>query len=223
MKRLLKAAAALVCACGLVGDAQTAAPAQTWIAITQESQTAGVQMPAGTTYRFGTANCPAGTVVNGVALETATPEWAVVTVSAPTTISPVSMGAVYSTGTNPFPFADPCSGTAKELDVLKTSAPQLIVTTDTSTGDSVQLTVTALPVPPPSLTGGPHQVVLRDFHDDGGSSSALLLWAANQPASGATQTWGGTSFTLLIDGFPLTCSYGQTYTANVFSLTCTAQ
>src|ERR1035438_9205091 len=90
------------------------APAPTWAIVTPESTTVAVVLPAGTTYRFGDS-------INN--------KWsAAVTVTVPTTISPVSMSS-----SNPFPFSDPDYGTAKELDVPETSAVQTIAVTNLAT------------------------------------------------------------------------------------------
>ena len=43
----------------------------------------------------------------------------------------------------------------------------------------------------------------------------------NQPANNANNIWEGTQMNLSIDGVNLVCSYGQTYTDGVFTLSCT--
>ena len=43
----------------------------------------------------------------------------------------------------------------------------------------------------------------------------------NQPANDANRTWEGTQMNLSIDGVTMVCTYGQTYTSGVFTLSCT--
>ncbi|HEY5055161.1 MAG TPA: hypothetical protein VII58_03325 [Acidobacteriaceae bacterium] len=188
----------------------------TWFTITQESGTTSVALPAGTTYRFGTANCAAQ---NGAAA------WTQVTVSQPTTISPVSMGAVYSTGINPFPFADPCGGSVKELDVLETATLQTISVTNTVATPSLVAMVVPSLVPTTVVDATPgsnHTLTFTNFTVAPGSTQNALMFAfVNQPANNADNIWEGTQMNLTIDGVTLTCSYGQTYTSGVFTLSCT--
>jgi len=191
--------------------AQTA-PTSTWFTVTGESQNVSVTLPAGTTYRFGTAACAAQ---NGAA------SWTQVTVSENTYISSVSMGG----STNPFPFSDPCYGTAKELDVLETAAAQtLTVNNSTATPATVAMVVPSL-APPPVVNAAPgsnHTLTFTNFTVAPGSSQNALMFAfVNQPANNANNTWEGTQMNLSIDGVTLVCSYGQTYTSGVFTLSCT--
>jgi hypothetical protein len=187
-----------------------------WFAVTQESATTSVALPAGTTYRFGTANCGAQ---NGAAA------WTQVTVSQPTTISSVSMSMVYATGINPFPFADPCGGTAKELDVLETASVQTISVTNTAATPAVVAMVVPSLIPTTVVNATPgsnHTLTFTNFTVAPGSSQNALMFAfVNQPANNANNTWEGTQMNLTIDGVTLTCSYGQTYTSGVFTLSCT--
>jgi hypothetical protein len=191
--------------------AQTA-PTSTWFTVSGENQNVSVVLPAGMTYRFGTASCAAQ---NGAA------SWTQVTVTQTTTISNVSMGGA----TDPFPFADPCYGTAKELDVLESSAIQTVtVNNSTATPATVAMVVPSL-APPPMVDATPgsnHTLTFTNFTVAPGSSQNALMFAfVNQPANNANTTWEGTQMNLSIDGVTLVCSYGQTYTSGVFTLSCT--
>ena len=190
--------------------------APTWFTVTQESATTSVMLPAGTTYRFGTAKCAAQ---NGAAA------WTQVTVSQPTTITSVSMGAIYSTGINPFPFPDPCEGTVKELDVLETASLQNLTVTNTAATPAVIAMVVPSIVPTTVVNATPgsnHTLTFTNFTVAPGSTQNALMFAfVNQPANNANSTWEGTQMNLTIDGVTLTCSYGQTYTSGVFTLSCT--
>jgi hypothetical protein len=181
------------------------APAPVWATVTAESATTAVTLPAGTTYRFGD-------YVNNL--------WsAPVTVQAPTTINPVSMA-----GANPFPFGDPDYGTAKELDVLETAAPQSIAVTDLAASTTVAQMVPPV-IPPPAVPLTPGTAYTLTFSNftiaPGTTQNALMLAFVNQPASQASRTWEGTQMNLTIDGVTMVCTYGQTYTDAVFSLNCT--
>lgn len=183
----------------------------TWFTITQESATTSVTLPAGTTYRFGTANCP---VANNAA------SWTQVTVTQATTISPVSMAS-----TDPFPFSDPCLGTVKELDVLETSAAQTISVTNTAATPATVAMVVPSTTPSTVVNATPgssHTLTFTNFSVAPGSSQNALMFAfVNQPANNANNIWEGTQMNLSIDGVTLTCTYGQTYTSGVFTLSCT--
>jgi len=176
-----------------------------WFTITQENVNVSVALPAGTTYRFGNtaSNC-----------------WAQVTVPAATTISPVAMGLV-----NTFPFSDPCPGIVKEFDVLETTAAQTIsVTNSTATPATVAMVVpSTTPATVVSATpGSNHTLTFTGFSVAAGSTQNALMFAfVNQPANDANRTWEGTQMNLSIDGVNLVCSYGQTYTDGVFTLSCT--
>ena len=43
----------------------------------------------------------------------------------------------------------------------------------------------------------------------------------NAPANMANNTWEGTQMNLTFDGVTMVCTYGQTYTNEVFTLNCT--
>ena len=178
-----------------------------WFTITQENVNVSVTLPAGTTYQMGNAasNC-----------------WAQVTVSAATTISPVSMSNQYAAQ---FPFADPCPGIVKELDVLETATAQTIsVTNSTATPATVAMVVpSTTPATVVSATpGSSHTLTFTGFSVAAGSTQNALMFAfVNQPANDANRTWEGTQMNLSIDGVNLVCSYGQTYTDGVFTLSCT--
>jgi hypothetical protein len=99
-------------------------PTQTWFTVTAENPSIAVVLPAGTTYRFGDS-------INNL--------WsAPITVPAATTFSPVDGN--YGV----FPFPDPDDGTVKELDVLETSATQVIAVNNLSNWTSASLTVPAI-------------------------------------------------------------------------------
>ena len=186
----------------------TATP--TWFAITQENLSVSVTLPAGTTYRFGTAAC---SYANGAA------SWTQVTVTQTTTISPVSMS-----GGNPFPFSDPCPYVTKELDVLETSSVQTIsVTNSTASPATVAMVVPSI-APPTSVSATPgssHTLTFTNFSVAPGSTQNALMFAfVNQPANDGNDTWEGTQMNLSIDGVTLTCTYGQTYSSGVFTLSC---
>ena len=190
--------------------AQTATT-PTWFSITQENSNVSVTLPAGTTYRFGVANCPGA---NGAAT------WTQVTVTQATTINPVSM-----LNSNPFPFADPCPYQTKELDVLEASSVQTIsVTNSTASPATVAMVVpSTTPASVVSATpGSNHTLTFTNFSVAPNSSQNALMFAfVNQPANDANSIWEGTQMNLTIDGVTLTCTYGQTYTSGVFTLSCT--
>jgi hypothetical protein len=85
------------------------AHAQQWYQVSTENDQT-VQLPIGTTYRFGTPSCP---VTNNA------PAWYTTT----TTTTANSTFAVFYTS---FP-TDPCSGTVKELDVLELGVTQTVL------------------------------------------------------------------------------------------------
>jgi len=178
-----------------------------WVTITPESTTTSVTLPAGTTYRFG---------------DYTNNQWSQsVTVSAPTTISPVSMASG-----DPFPFSDPDYGTAKELDVLETTASQSITVSNTGVAPATTVAQIVPPLVPPTTVpvtpGTSYTLTFSNFSiSPTAGPNALMLALVNAPASNANQTWEGTQMNLTIDGVTLNCTYGQTYTNEVFSLTCT--
>jgi hypothetical protein len=189
--------------------AQTAAttPGPVWETITSESLTIALTLPAGTTYRFGdyTHNLWSQSV----------------TVSSPTTISPVSMS-----GGDPFPFADPDVGTVKELDILETAAPQTISVINLAVSPATTVAQIVPPLVPPTtvpvLPGTTYTLTFSNFATSPTAGpNALMLALVNAPISNANQTWEGTQMNLTIDGVTLVCTYGQTYTNAIFSLTCT--
>jgi hypothetical protein len=183
-----------------------------WFTVTGESQNVSLTLPAGTTYRFGTANC---------AIEGGAADWTQVTVTQTTFIANVSQGGTV----NPFPFGPVCYGTVKELDVLETSAAQtLTVSNATATPSTVAMVVPSLAPPPvvDATPGSNHTLTFTNFTVAPGSSQNALMFAfVNQPANNANNTWEGTQMNLSIDGVTLVCTYGQTYTSGVFTLSCT--
>ena len=174
-------------------------PAPVWVTISPESATVSVTLPAGATYRFGDA-------VNNL--------WsAPITVQVATTFSPV----FFPSGV--FPFSDPDPNTAKELDVLETADAQGVTITDLSTSPVAVTTqiVPALAAPPPA-----HTVTFTNFQNTAVGQTALLFAFANLPdQSGAgASVWEGTQMDIAIDGVTWTCSYGQNYTDQVYTLNC---
>jgi hypothetical protein len=201
--------AILLTAPALHAQTATAAttPAPLWETITGESTTIAITLPAGTTYRFGDST-------HNLWSES-------ITVSAPTTISPVSM----SNG-NPFPFSDPDYGTVKELDVLETTGPQTISVTNLAVSPAATVAQIVPPLVPPTtvpvLPGTSYTLTFSNFATStAAGQNSLMLALVNAPASDANQTWEGTQMNLTIDGVTLVCTYGQTYTNAIFSLTCT--
>jgi hypothetical protein len=185
---------------------QTSTPSQTWATITPENSMVSITLPAGATYRFG---------------DYTNNKWSdPVTVTAPTTISPVSMASG-----NPFPFSDPDYGTVKELDVLETTAPQTIAVTNLGVSPTAVSQIVPPVVPPTTVPVTPGTTYTLTFSNFATSPTAgpnaLMLALVNAPSSLANQTWEGTQMNLTIDGVTLVCTYGQTYTNGVFSLSCT--
>ena len=153
----------------LHGQTAATTPVATWATVTSESATISVTLPAGTTYRFGD-------YTNNV--------WsASVTVTVPTTISPVSMASG-----DPFPFSDPDYGTVKELDVLETTAPQSIGVTNSSVSPATTaaLTIPAL-TPPTSVPVAPGTSYTLTFSNFAISPTAgpnaLMLALVNEGAA----------------------------------------
>src|ERR1044071_6215368 len=82
-----------------------AASAQTWYKVATEVTAATVKLPAGATYRLGSGTC-----------------W-----SASQTVAVATILSLQWPGK--YPFADPCPNVLKELDILETSAAQLVILT----------------------------------------------------------------------------------------------
>jgi hypothetical protein len=101
--------------------------AQTWYKVADESTSNSLTLPVGTTYRFGVAGCPTA----------GAPGW-----SDPTPVTGTDF-VIASVWYSSFPFADPCPGVTKEVDVLETTAVQTV------TFDNAAELVPALPPPPP--------------------------------------------------------------------------
>jgi len=186
---------------------QTAPTGPVWATITAENPSVSVTLPAGTTYRFG---------------DYTNNKWSdPVTVTATTTINPVSM----SSG-NPFPFSDPDYGTVKELDVLETTASQTIAVTNLAASPATTISQIVPPVVPPTSVpvppGTTYTITLSNFATSPtAGQNALMLALVNAPTTLANQSWQGTQMNLTIDGVTMVCTYGQTYTSGVFSLSCT--
>jgi len=186
---------------------QAPAPAApVWTMITAENSTVAVTLPAGTTYRFG---------------DNTNNLWsASTTVNTATTFSPVSFPA------GVFPFADPDPGTVKEIDVLGTAATQYIAVTNLAVSPAVTVSQVVPPVLPPSgidlPAGTAHTLTFTNFTvAPGGTQNALMFAFVNEPPSQASLTWEGTQMNLTIDGVMMVCTYGQTYSTGIFSLSCT--
>ena len=180
------------------------APTQTWFTVTPENAAVSVTLPAGTTYRFG---------------DYTNNKWsASITVNVATTISPVSMA-----NGDPFPFSDPDYGTVKEFDILETPAAQTVTVTNSSAATTVAQAVPPL-VPPTTIpvpAGSAYTLTFSNFSTPVGSAqNALMLTLVNAPASGANRAWQGTQMNLTVDGVTFTCTYGQTYTDQVFTMNC---
>lgn len=199
---------ALFLAAPLLHAQTTAAPAgPVWATIASENSSISVTLPAGTTYRFGD-------YTNNRWSET-------ITVSAATTISPMSMG-----GPNPFPFSDPDQGTVKELDVLETANPQSVTITNFGASPATTVAQIVPPLVPPAVVpvapGTTYTLTFSNFATSAtAGQSALMLAFVNAPSNLANQSWQGTQMNLTIDGVTLVCTYGQTYSTGVFSLSCT--
>jgi hypothetical protein len=199
---------ALLLATPLLHGQTTPAPTgPVWATISAESPTVAVTLPAGTTYRVG---------------DYTNNRWSEsITVSSPTTISPISMG-----GPNPFPFSDPDQGTVKELDVLETAGSQSINVTNLAASPAVSVAQIVPPLVPPAAIpvapGTSYSLTFSNFATSPTAGpNALMLALVNSPSTNANRTWEGTQMNLTIDGVTMVCTYGQTYTDGIFSLNCT--
>jgi hypothetical protein len=206
MRRTALAGLVLLFAAPLLAQTTPAPPV--WVTITAENPNIEVTLPAGTVYRFGD-------YINNVWSATTTaPELGA-------TFDPLSMGVANSG----FPFGDPDPGTLKELDVLEVAGTQTVTVSD----------LTLVPLAPvqriipglapattlPTLPGSVHTLTFTNFTDTGTNASALAVALVNAPADLANQGWEGTQMELDIDGVAFVCTYGQTYTDQVFTLSCT--
>jgi len=191
----------------LHGQGTPAPTGPVWTTISAESSTIAVTLPAGTTYRLG---------------DYTNNRWSdSITVSSPTTISPISMG-----GPNPFPFSDPDQGVVKELDVLEMAGPQSITVTNLAASPVVSVAQIVPPLVPPTAVpvapGTSYTLTFSNFATSPtAGQNALMLALVNSPSSNANRTWEGTQMNLTIDGVTMVCTYGQTYTDGIFSLNCT--
>jgi len=198
--------AVLLAAPALYAQATAPTATNTWTTIASENSGISVTLPAGTTYRLGdyTHNL-----------------WsASITVSGITTFSPVYFPA------GQFPFSDPDNGTAKELDVLETTAPQSISVTNVSVSPATTISQIVPSLTPPTtvpvLPGTSYTLTFSNFSTPPATAPNALMFAfVNAPANLANRTWEGTQMNLTIDGVTLVCAYGQNYTDQVFSLNCT--
>lgn len=183
-----------------------AVPKSNWYTLTPESATTAVLLPAGATYRFG---------------DTANNKWsAPITVTQATTFSPV----YFPNGV--FPFADPDPGFAKEFDILETATAQSVTVTNLSTAPA-SVAVVSVPglVAPTTVPVGPGATYTLTFSNfaiaPNSPQNALMFAFVNEPTTNANRTWEGTQMNLTIAGVTMVCSYGQTYTDGVFTLSCT--
>jgi hypothetical protein len=182
--------------------------APVWVTVTAESATIEVTLPAGTIYRVGdyTNNLWSASIT---AAELGA------------TFDPLNMGLNAAA----FPFADPDPGVAKELDVLEIAGTQAVTVSDLTLVPlaPIQRIIPGL-VPATSVTTAPgtqHTLTFSNFANDGTNPAALALLLVNAPANLANVGWVGTQMELDIDGVAFTCTYGQTYTDQVFTLSCT--
>jgi hypothetical protein len=185
---------------------ETPSPAQKWYTLTTESATIAVLLPAGATYRLG---------------DYANNRWSTpITITQATTFSPVNLPS------GVFPFADPDPGIAKELDVLETPSAQSVTVTNlaTSPASVASVSVPGL-VAPTSVgvaSGATYTLTFSNFAvAPNAPQNALMVALVNAPANNANRTWEGTQMNLTMGGVTMTCTYGQTYTDGIFTLSCT--
>ena len=125
---------------------------------------------------------------------------------------------------------DPDPGTAKEMDVLETADAQVVTVNGLSATPTAVIVpaldaavvpvVPVVPVDP--VVPVAHTVTFSNFAIPAGTQQNALMFAfVNQPPTQASRTWEGTQMNLTIDGVTMVCTYGQTYTDGVFSLSCT--
>jgi hypothetical protein len=124
MRRHLFAGVCLLFVSAL-GHAQTS---PIWFKVATEDQSISVVLPAGTIYRLGSGDC-----------------W-----SDPVTVSAVTTLRTYWPSGD-YPFADPCPGVAKELDIQETATAQIV----TVGADAVTVPSLPAPAPPPTTTPAP--------------------------------------------------------------------
>jgi len=203
---LLLIAPFLLSTSALHGQTAPAPLVPLWVMVTPESATVAVVLPAGTTYRFG---------------DTTNNLWSTaITVNVATTFSPVFFPA------GVFPFADPDPNTAKELDVLQTTAPQAIQVTNLA-GSPVTTVSQMVPAltPPASVPVTPGTAYTLTFSNftipPTVQQNAEMMSFVNSPETHANQAWQGTQMNLTIDGVTMVCTLGPANTAQSFSLNCT--
>jgi hypothetical protein len=127
---------------------------------------------------------------------------------------------------NSFPFGDPDSGTVKELDVLETATPQTVTVVDSGATPTKTIAQVIPSLIPPAVVpvapGTSYTLTFSNFSTPPAAGQNALMFAfVNAPSTMANRTWEGTQMNLTIDGVTLVCTYGQTYTDGVFSLSCT--
>jgi hypothetical protein len=182
-----------------------APPAPVWAVVAPESVTIAVVLPAGATYRFGDS-------INN--------KWsAPITVEVATTFSPVSQNA------GVFPFSDRDTGVVKELDVLKTSTPQVVMVTNlaASPATTVSQIVPPLvgPASVPVLSGASYTLTFSNFTIAPGTpANAQMVAFVNAPPSNANRTWEGTQMDMTIDGVTMVCTPSLNNTDQTFNMNC---
>ncbi len=102
-----------------------------------------------------------------------------------------------------------------------TATPATVAVLVPSAAPAVVVSSTT-PVVTGPTPGSIHTLTFTNFSVAPGSTQNALMFAfVNQPANNANRTWEGTQMNLSIDGVNLVCSYGQTYTDGIFTLSCT--
>jgi hypothetical protein len=176
-----------------------------WSTVAGEDYYTSVTLPAGATYRLGDSTHNL---------------W-----SAPITVTVATTFDHTNYPSNVYPFADPDPGTGKELDVLEISSQQMVTLTNigATPATTVQQIVPAIipPVTIPVPVGTSHTLTFSNFTTpEAAGQNALMFAFVNAPSNLANRTWEGTQMSLNIDGVVMTCTYGQTYTDGVFTLSC---
>ncbi len=112
------------------------------------------------------------------------------------------------------------------MDILEVAAAQTVTVTQLYTSPS-QVAVLSVPglAPPVTVPVAPGATVSITFSNfaiaPNAPQNALMFAFVNAPANNANRTWEGTQMNVTIAGVTMVCSYGQTYTDGIFSLSCT--
>ena len=109
---------------------------------------------------------------------------------------------------------------------LETVAPQTVTVVDTSATPATTIAQVIPSLNPPSVVpvapGTSYTLTFSNFSTPSAAGQNALMFAfVNAPSTLANRTWEGTQMNLTIDGVTLVCTYGQTYTDGVLSLSCT--